>query len=96
MVPVGLAFMAQYFLAWFEYSTNYEDSGKTSFLPMFIALNGTQNRLPFGFLERCRMSQSSTRRQCDVCFVSLSIMFIYRYHPSVVGLIFLQSVAGTQ
>jgi hypothetical protein len=45
---MGLAFMAQYFLAWFEYSTNYEDSGKTSFLPMFIALNGKQHtRLAF-------------------------------------------------
>eukprot|EP00977_Amphora_coffeiformis_P020334 scaffold8126_cov170-Amphora_coffeaeformis.AAC.8 len=37
---MGLAYMAQYFLAWFEFSTNYEESGKDSFLPMFIALNG--------------------------------------------------------
>ena len=37
---MGLAYMAQYFLAWFEFATNYEEKGKDSFLPMFIALNG--------------------------------------------------------
>ena len=37
---MGLAYMAQYFLAWFEFSTNYEGTGRDSFLPMFIALNG--------------------------------------------------------
>lgn len=37
---MGLAFMAQYFMAWFEFSTNYEETGKDSYLPMFIALNG--------------------------------------------------------
>ena len=37
---MGLAYMLQYFLAWFEFSANYEETGKSSFLPMFIALNG--------------------------------------------------------
>ena len=40
---MGLAYMLQYFLAWFEFSTNYEDTGKDSFLPMFIALNGKES-----------------------------------------------------
>jgi len=56
---MGLAYMLQYFLAWFEFSTNYEESGKDSFLPMFIALNGM---LHFNTCDRCGVPAS--RSQC--------------------------------
>ena len=41
---MGLAYMAQYFLAWFEFACHYEETGKDSFLPMFIALNGRRRK----------------------------------------------------
>ena len=37
---MGLMFLMQYFFAWIEFSTNYENGGAHSVLPHFISLNG--------------------------------------------------------
>jgi hypothetical protein len=37
----GLTYLTQYFLAWVEFCTNYTDGAASSYLPHFIALNGT-------------------------------------------------------
>jgi len=37
---MGLVFLLQYSFAWYEFISNYEGSGKTSFLPVSTALNG--------------------------------------------------------
>lgn len=44
---MGLAYLAQYFLAWFEFTSKYDDaSPTTSYMPMFIALNGMSYTTP--------------------------------------------------
>lgn len=37
---MGLAYLIQYFLAWVEFVSNYDDPTKDSIIPHFIALNG--------------------------------------------------------
>jgi hypothetical protein len=37
---MGLAYLVQYFLAWVEFVSNYDDPTKDSIIPHFIALNG--------------------------------------------------------
>lgn len=37
---MGLVFLLQYSFAWYEFISNYEGSGKSSYLPVSIALNG--------------------------------------------------------
>lgn len=77
---MGLAYMAQYFLAWFEFSTNYEETGRSSFLPMFIALNG---KFPV-------IMQSPRDVLCTRHVSLLMSIFPFRYHSSVVGIFFVQ------
>jgi hypothetical protein len=38
---MGLLYLLQYFLAWVEFLTNYTNGAAASYLPHFIALNGT-------------------------------------------------------
>lgn len=39
----GLLYLVQYFFAWVEYMTNYTDGAAASYLPHFIAFNGTSS-----------------------------------------------------
>lgn len=79
---MGLVYMLQYFLAWFEFSTNYEETGKNSFLPMFVALNGE--------------SESTMQRQGQLHLLTSvpnsSFCFRSRCHTGMVSFLFFQSL----
>ena len=56
---MGLAYLVQYFFAWVEFGSNYENGGATSYLPHFIALNG----------ELCLSSLSVGSLENGLCFL---------------------------
>ena len=84
---MGLAYMAQYFLAWFEFSTLYEESGKDSFLPMFIALNGKNTVLSMSFFFKKPFCIASATHNLLLTHCLLG----NRCHPRMVCFLFLQS-----
>jgi hypothetical protein len=73
---MGLAFLLQYFCAWIEFINHYQDGGKDSYLPQFIALNGRS-------LGQVNCSKSVHDRLTN-CFLT------DRSHSRLVGLLFLQ------
>ena len=53
---MGLAYLVQYFFAWVEFASNYENGGATSFVPHFIAVNGESVSQHLGLCVRlCRI-----------------------------------------
>jgi hypothetical protein len=80
---MGLVFLLQYSFAWYEFISNYEGSGKTSYLPVSTALNGEKEiRISFSLSKLRRITFLSL-------FVPPSSLYPNRRYSSVIGVLLL-------
>jgi hypothetical protein len=80
---MGLVFLLQYSFAWYEFISNYEGSGKTSFLPVSTALNGEKGiRMSFSLSKLRRITNLSL-------FVPPSSLYPNRRYSSFISILLL-------
>jgi hypothetical protein len=80
---MGLMYLVQYTFSWVEYFTDYDNAAK-SFLPHFIALNGT-------YASYCRFRFQSVCCELPFGFFSHALLLrLIRDYPRNIGLLFVQ------